>query len=57
VKFRDLRTKIEMKLRPLQLGPGLRKLDEADGVAAIERANEAENPPPDWIPAQDDEEQ
>jgi hypothetical protein len=57
VKLRGWLTKFEMKLRPLQFGPGLGKLDEADGLNAIERANEAENPPPDWIPAEPDEEQ
>jgi hypothetical protein len=33
VKLRELLKKLELKLRPLQLGEGQRELDEVDGLA------------------------
>jgi hypothetical protein len=55
VKFRDLLAKIEMRLRPLQFGPGLGKLDDADGVTDLGRVNEAETPPPTYTPGPEDD--
>jgi hypothetical protein len=54
VKLRDLLTKIELKLRPLQLGEGQRTLDEADGLAEEDRASATETAPQPWL--QQDEE-
>jgi hypothetical protein len=43
VKLRELLTKIELKLRPFQLGEGQRTLDEVDGLAADDRASATES--------------
>jgi hypothetical protein len=42
MKLRELLTKIELKLRPVQLGEGLKTLDEADGLAPTTEAHTIE---------------
>jgi len=54
VKLRGLLKKIELKLRPLQLGEGQRVLDEADGLAEDDRASATEAAPTAW-PTQGEE--
>ena len=56
MRFRELLTKIELKLRPLQLGEGQRTLDEADGLAEEDRASATEASPRPWL-EQDEEPQ
>ncbi|HET8556858.1 MAG TPA: hypothetical protein VFL58_06065 [Gaiellaceae bacterium] len=56
MKFRELWLKIDLKLRPLQLGEGQRALDEVDGLAADDRATATEKAPPKWAPERLDEE-
>jgi hypothetical protein len=48
VSLRDLLRKIDLKLRPLQLGEGQRTLDEADGLAEVDRASATETVPKPW---------
>ena len=48
MKVRGLLKKIELKLRPLQLGEGQRVLDEADGLAEDDRASATEAAPTAW---------
>jgi hypothetical protein len=48
VGLRDWLTKIELKLRPLQLGEGERLVDERDGIANVDRAEATEGPPKPW---------
>jgi hypothetical protein len=48
VSFRNLIRKIDLKLRPLQLGEGQRTLDEADGLAEEDRAAATETVPRPW---------
>jgi hypothetical protein len=54
VKLGELLRKIELKLRPLQLGEGERTLDEADGLAEDDRASATEAAAQPWL--QQDEE-
>ena len=56
MSFRDLLRKIDLKLRPLQLGEGQRTLDEADGLAEDDRASATEVAPQPWL-EQDEEPQ
>jgi hypothetical protein len=42
VKLRELLTKIELKLRPVQLGEGQRTLDDIDGLADTSAAKTVE---------------
>ena len=44
MRLRDLLTKIELKLRPLQLGEGQRALDDVDGLAETSEAQMVEEP-------------
>ena len=55
MNLRGLLTKIELKLRPLQLGENLGTLDKADGITADELATEAEHAPPGWTTTEEDE--
>lgn len=48
MSFRDLMRKIDLKLRPLQLGEGQRTLDEADGLAKTDSAAATEAAPRPW---------
>jgi hypothetical protein len=54
VKPRELLRKIELKLRPLQLGAGQRTLDEDDGLAADELASATESAPTPWLQRDED---
>jgi hypothetical protein len=54
VSLRNLLRKIDLKLRPLQLGEGQRELDEFDGLAEEDRAAATEAAPTPWL-AQDEE--
>jgi hypothetical protein len=54
VKLRELLRKIELKLRPLQLGEGQRAVDDLDGLADEDRASATETTPQGWL-AQDQE--
>jgi hypothetical protein len=49
MKPRELLKKIELKLRPLQLGEGQRALDDADGLADDDRAGPTEGPASPWL--------
>jgi hypothetical protein len=42
MKLSELLKKIELKLRPLQLGEGRRELDEVDGLAGTSAAQTVE---------------
>jgi hypothetical protein len=42
VKLRELVKKLELKLRPLQLGEGQRELDDVDGLAATSETRTVE---------------
>jgi hypothetical protein len=42
MKLRELLTKIELKLRPVQLGKGQRELDDVDGLATTSEARKIE---------------
>jgi hypothetical protein len=48
VGLRDLLRKIDLKLRPLQLGEGQRLVDERDGIADADRAAATETVPKPW---------
>jgi hypothetical protein len=57
VRFRDLVQKIDLKLRPFQMGDGQQPIDDLDRLFEERSASATEKAPPGWVsPAENEDE-